>query len=223
MELVAAAGLISAVSVMSFFQVKNFQKKSLQKEAKIQLSQFYQGQAGYKFDEGEYAKEIEEIVFPQGALRYNVGFKRSSTNPTSTPGGPSGINNFWELCHTGKKQARAEKKINNEDSNKTITTGRCFFRTKSGSTAFPPPSILNSSADADNTADPKTFKAYARGNLEEDDNVWCKEEGFPQSDLESKIDEWTINQKGELKNDRGPFASSSVPTTERSTVCENKI
>ena len=220
-ELVAAAGLISAVSAMSFFQIKSFQKKALQKEAKINLSQFYQGQVSYKFDNGNYADEIENIIFPKGALRYNVGFKIGLTARNDSPPNPitSGINNFWELCHIEKDIPRKEISINGATN--IITKGDCFFRIKDDTAGFPPPSIKDTAATVKNNTDPKEFKAFAIGNLEEDNNDSCKE--AVGSDLEDKIDEWTMNHEAQLTNTRGPFAVSSIPDGDASTVCGNKI
>lgn len=148
-EVLSVILIFSVISGISFVYLRDSRLRSLTNEAKIELSLLYRSQKAYYLKYGQFADGIEQVVFPSGAMRYNVGHINHPDKPK---------HNFYQICGKGNSDCSMVhgKKANVMDSH---TDAKCV----AGNTANPG----------------KTFKAYAVGDIYDDDgkspdNKWDK-------------------------------------------------
>ena len=195
LELVATVAILSIVSVMTFSMVQETRRKKLRTEAKVGLASFHKAQMRFHFEHGAFTKDIDEILFPNGILRYNIGFNDSLTDRNNTGTPPtSGVNNLWEMCGKTFDIGSSVSTTSTPNTSDPLSQSACAFQKPDG-TEFEPPDIVNATFNATT----KKYKAFAAGNLMSDDN----------SDTASKnIDRWSIDEKGNVDNCQSPWDTS---------------
>ncbi len=93
-ELVSVSAIATVLGGVSFFYLREARVKQFRKEAMIELGLLYRGQTTYRLKHGYFSDGIQDIMFPSGAKRYNVGHNEIH----------SGLaHNFKQLCSSVRK------------------------------------------------------------------------------------------------------------------------
>ena len=218
-EVVAVMVIIFTVGSMSYVLVQKNNQKHMTKEAQIALAYFYKAQASYHFEHNKYTAEIDKIVFPEGSLRYNVGFRSDNTarDPNDRDSTASGINNYWELCG---KEFKAKEQQHNWN---VITRSDCAFQTKKGK-GFKPPGIGSKCNwrgirnEGQSNEKPERYKACAVANFKKPDNSTT-----PHDDAEMDI--WAISNTQKLHHCRkwGAAPTQDGPLKKNNCVARTAV
>ena len=172
-EVISVALMMTIIGGISVASLKKTQIRNRKLEAKTELGFIYQAQRTYLLKNRESLNDgIQEIVFPKGTKRYNVGFVNIH-NPRSS----RQAHNYMELCDdkNGEKIDGNLGSYNyggdpDKPTNKRADDGCKFIENKADIEAhvdklqMPPGAHCPDKEETDETLRYK-FTAYAVGNI----------------------------------------------------------